>query len=415
MTALPPAGLSASDAAATAKAFDLFQVPADYTQAPERYHKLLRDFDPLHPNSDGTVLLTRYGDVRTVWRDISASVEKPEMFRAKFGEGPLLEHHTTVMVFRDPPDHGRLRNVVSPFFSLKELERFRPFIDQLVDRLLDDVVERGEFDFVEDFAARIPVALITRIIGVPPEDGDYVRGIGQRVLFPLNPRVSEEAIRSGHEAVAEFEDYIDEHFARARASRSGGAPDSVIEALVDAEGEGQLSRSEVAQMCLLVLNGGHETTTNLIAVGMHALLDHPDQLRLLREEPESLGSTFVEELTRYVTPLQLQGRRLTCDLEVPSGELASGTEIILCTASANRDERAFEAPDRLNLRRMPNAHVAFGLGAHACVGRPLARLEATIAFPKVATRLAGLERAGEPAFKPNVRFRSLAALPVRVG
>jgi len=416
MTSPPDSGRANIEARAAAQAFDLFALPADYIDAPWRYHRLLRDFDPIHANADGSVLLTRYADVRTVWRDVSASVDKTEMFRAKFGEGPLLEHHTTAMLFRDPPDHDRLRAVVNPFFAPKQIARFRLFIEQLVDGLLDEVQERGSFDFVRDFASRIPIALITRIMGVPPEDGEHLRALGLRVLFPLNPRVPAEAIASGHEAAAEFAAYLAEHVEHARSRRGAGEPESVLEALVASEGDGddRVSESEIVQMCLLVLNGGHETTTNLMAVGMNGLLDHPDQLRLLRDEPESLGATFVEELIRYVSPLQLQGRRLTRDLELPSGDLRAGTEVVLCQASANRDERVFSDPDRLDLRRMPNGHVAFGLGVHVCIGRPLARLETSIAMPKVARRLAGIERTGDPVFSPNVRFRGLTSLPVAV-
>jgi cytochrome P450 len=396
-----------------AESFDLFNLPGDYFDAPERWLRLLRDHDPMHRNSDGTVLLTRYHDVRTVWRDRSTSVDKSEMFRAKFGEGPLLEHHTTGMLFRDPPDHDRLRVLVNSFFEPASLERLRPFITELVDRLLDDVAGAGAFDFVTDFAEKIPVSLITRILGVPPEDGRFLRPIGLRVLFPLNPRVSREAIDDGHAAVAEFKAYILEHIRRLQRRGVDGEPANVLEALVAGQAAGrEVSVDEIVHMCLLMFNGGQETTTNLMSGAALALLDHPDQYAVLPrlEGPELRVAG--EEILRYVTPLQLQGRRTTTEIDLPSGPLTPGTEVILCQASANRDERAFPDPDRLDLGRRPNAHVAFGMGIHACVGNQLVRLQSSIVLPQVARRLPTLHRSGPVEFNPNARFRGLRRFPV---
>jgi hypothetical protein len=379
------------------------------------WHRLLRDHDPIHLNSDGTVLLTRYDDVRGVWRHKMVSVDKEPAFRARFGPGPLLEHHTTAMLFRDPPDHDRLREVVSPFFVPSSIERFRRRVEQLVARLLDEAEERGTFDFVSDFAARIPVELITEISGLPREDGYLLRDWGRQLLFPLNPAVPEEAVSRGHDAASEFGAYVLEHVNRIRRVGVTGDPASVLEALVAAEGDGgrgRVSESEIVHMCMFVFNGGHETTTNLIAAGAHALLQHPDQYEALRAHPRELAGTAAEECARYVSPLQLQGRRALQDIEVPSGVLQAGTEVVLCQAAANRDERQFARPDVLDLRRRPNSHVAFGLGPHACVGRALARLEASIVLPRVAQRFPGLRHVGEVTWNANVRFRGLQSFPV---
>lgn len=398
-----------------AAAFDLFDLPPGYFANPQPWLRLLRDHDPVHRNADGTVLLTRYHDVRTVWRDRSASVDKTELFRAKFGEGPLFEHHTTGMLFRDSPDHDRLRVLVNPFFEPDSVERFRPLLTDLVERLLDEAVERGHLDFVADFAERIPITLITRILGVPPEDGAALRSIGLRVLFPLNPRVGADVITDGHRAVAEFRDYIMEHVRLARRRGVLGQPRSVLEALVAAELDGQeVTEDEIVHMCLLVFNGGHETTTNLISVGTLGLVHHPDEFEMFAGLEGKDLATAVDEVVRFVTPLQLQGRRTTRDIELPSGALAAGTEVVLCQASANRDERAFDDPDRIDLRRRPNAHVSFGLGLHACLGNRLARLEAEVVFPLLARRLKAIRLTGEPVFTHNVRFRGLRTMPVSV-
>lgn len=399
----------------TAAAFDLFDLPPDYFESPFKYFKQLRDEDPVHRNADGTVLLTRYEDVRKIWRDRSASVDKDEIFERKFGTGPLLRHHVTAMLFRDPPDHDRLRAVVNPYFAPSQVNRLQEFVDGLIDQLVDEALERETFDFVQDFAARIPIAVITKILGVPPEDGDHLRDLGLKVLFPLNPNVQESTIESGNQAAAEFNAYMSEYIARARR-RSSGEVETVVEALVASEGPGddQVSEEEIIQMCLLLLNGGHETTTNLIAIGTDALLDDPDSMLLWRDRAAELAQP-VEEMIRFVSPLQLQGRRITAPIEVSTGEvLPADTEIILCQASANRDERAFENPEELDITRRPNAHVAFGLGVHVCIGRPLARLEAASAFPRIASRLPRLHRVGRPVWNRNVRFRGAATMPVSV-
>lgn len=412
-----PAGTATADTTdASGKAFNLFDVPAGYFDNPYPWFRALREEDPVHRNSDGTVLLTQYADVRTVWRDLSASVDKEDMFRAKFGEGPLLEHHTTAMLFRDPPDHDRLRALVQPFFAPKSFERLRGFIEELVEDLLNEAEERREIDFVSDFAARIPIALITRILGVPPEDGQLLRTMGAKVLVALNPKVDEETVRRGHEGAAQFIEYLTQHIATMRKRGRGKDPETILDGLLAAQEEsGSVSELELIHTCILLLNGGHETTTNLMAVGTMSLLNNPSEYARMAGDLEPLGDNWIEEIIRYVSPLQLQGRRTTKEVPLPSGEtLPPGTEVILCQASANRDENVFADAEKFTLDRKPNAHVAFGMGVHVCLGRPLARLETKIMMPRLAQRFPKLELAGEPVFNRNVRFRGLASLPVRV-
>lgn len=399
-----------------ARGFDIFDVPADYINDPYPWLRLLRDDDPIHQNSDGSVLLSRYQDVRAVWREPTTSVDKTSMFHDRFGEGPLLAHHTTGMLFRDPPDHDRLRRIVNPFFTRANIESFRPFLEAKVDELIDEVAGKKRFDLVTEFAEHIPAAMITRILGVPPEDAKLLRRLGLQVLFPLNPRVHQQAIDAGHAAAGEFVDYIAERLAEVRKRGVNGPPNSVIEAVVAAEADGAaITPDESVHMCLLVFNGGHETTTNLIAVGTYGLLQHGDEFARLAGLDDRSVSVAVEEIVRYVSPLQLQGRRTMIAMELPSGPLPAGTEVVLCQASANRDEREFAEPDRLSLSRKPNAHVAFGLGDHSCLGNQLARLEARVVLPQLARRLPDLKLDGVPAFNPNVRFRGLSSLPVQIG
>ncbi len=393
-------------------AFDLFRLPAAYYEDPYPFFRELRDNDPIHVNSDGSVLLTRYEDVKAIWRDLSGVVNREEMYRKKFGEGPLLEHHTTSMLFRDPPDHDRLREVVNPFFTQFGIERLRASVHEIVNTLLDGLDGRAEIDYIADFASRIPIQVMCDIFGVPRSDGPRIRALGAQVLFPLNPAVTAEVIAAGHEATAKFKAYLLEHINEWRARPTEEIPTNIISALVKAERSGdKISENEMVHMCILVLNGGHETTTNLIGLSTLALLRNRDQFDRMASDTSIVGSG-IEECLRYVSPLQLQGRRTTREVTVPSGTIAPNTEVIIAQASANRDDRIFAEPDKFDLGRRPNPHLAFGAGIHVCLGRPLARLEAGIALPAITKRFPKLELKEGLTFNPNARFRGIRTMPV---
>ncbi len=393
--------------------FDLFQLPTAYYEDPYPYFRALRDETPVHANSDGSVLVTRYADVKAVWRDLSGVVSRDAAYREKFGEGPLLEHHTTSMLFRDPPDHDRLRDIVNPFFTPTGIERLRQSVREIVDQLLDELDGRGEIDYVADFASQIPVQVICDIFGVPRSDGPRIRDLGAQVLFPLNPRVTPQAIADGHHAAAGFKAYLLEHINAWRARPVEETPSNVISALVKAEKSGQsISENEMVHMCILLLNGGHETTTNLIGLSTLALLRNRDQFERMAGDEVIVG-TGIEECLRYTSPLQLQGRRTTREIELPSGaRIAAGVEVVIAQASANRDERVFTEPERFDLGRRPNPHLAFGAGIHVCLGRPLARLEAAIALPAITRRFPKMDLRAGLAFNPNARFRGIRRMPV---
>ncbi len=402
-------------ASAPAQAFDLFNLPVAYYDDPYPFFKLLRDEDPLHRNSDGSVLLTRYADVKSIWRDLSGVVNREEAYRAKFGEGPLLEHHTSTMLFRDPPDHDRLRDVVNPFFTQFGIERLRASIQEIVENLLNELDGQREIDYVADFASRIPIQVICDIFGVPRSDGPTIRDLGAQVLFPLNPAVTQSAIDAGHVATAKFKDYLLQHINDWRGRPIEETPSNIISALVKAEKMGEdISEDEMVHMCILVLNGGHETTTNLIGLSTHALMNHREEYDRIGADP-AVVSGGIEECLRYATPLQLQGRRTTREVTIPSGgTIPANTEVIIAQASANRDDSVFRDPERFDLGRRPNPHLSFGAGIHVCLGRPLARLEAAIALPAMAKRFPKLDFAGKVEFNPNARFRGIKAMPVRL-
>lgn len=395
--------------------FDLFNLPDAYYRDPVPFYKTLRDDEPMHWNSDGSVLLSRYEDIKAVWRDLTGKVNREEVYANKFGPGPLLEHHTSTMLFRDPPDHDRLRDIVNPFFTHASMERLRVGVREIIAELLDEVQEKREIDFISEFSSRIPIQVICDIFGVPRSDGPLIRDLGAQVLLPLNPAVSPEVIAAGHEATQKFKDYLLVHINRWRERPVEEVPSSIISALVAAEKRGAppISEDEMAHMCILVLNGGHETTTNLIGLSTLALTMHPDQLALMATDPSVVGPG-VEECLRYATPLQLQGRRTTREVQVPSGMIPPDTEVIIAQVSANRDERVFQDPDTFRLMRQPNPHLAFGAGIHVCLGRPLARMEAAEALPALARHFPNMQLVAEPVFNRNARFRGIQSMRVRL-
>lgn len=406
---------TASGLASNRSGFDLFNLPDAYYRDPAPFYKTLRDDEPMHWNSDGSVLLSRYEDIKTVWRDLTGKVNREEAYANKFGPGPLLEHHTSTMLFRDPPDHDRLRDIVNPFFTHASMERLRIGVREIIAELLDEVQEKREIDFISEFSSRIPIQVICDIFGVPRSDGPLIRDLGAQVLLPLNPAVSPEVIAAGHEATQKFKDYLLVHINRWRERPVEEVPSNIISALVAAEKRGDpfISEDEMAHMCILVLNGGHETTTNLIGLSTLALMKHPDQLALMATDPSVVGPG-VEECLRYATPLQLQGRRTTREVQVPCGVIPPDTEVIIAQVSANRDERVFQDPDTFRLMRQPNPHLAFGAGIHVCLGRPLARMEAAEALPALARRFPNMQLAAEPVFNRNARFRGIQSMRVRL-
>jgi cytochrome P450 len=403
----------ASDNVQVAQAFDLSKLPTGYAADPSPFFRLLRQHDPIHRNNDGSVLLTRYEDVRTVWRDLSGTVEKEELFRRKFGEGPLLEFYTTNMLFRDPPNHDRLRFLINPFFTRENIDRLHAPISEIIDRLLNEIADKREVDFVRDFSFLLPTEVICLLVGLPFQDGERLHKLGESILNPLNPNLPTEELAAGQHAAREFKEYLLEHLSRTRYLPDLDPGKNLLQALVAAERTGQeISEDEIIYTCILMFIGGHGTTMNMLSSSLHFLLENPDQLRDLRENPEIIDLT-IEELIRYITPIQLQGRRTTRAVNISSGVLPPQTEVVLCGGSANRDESVFEYPDRLLLRRNPNPHIAFGAGIHFCVGRPLARLEVRFVLSQLFERFRNIERIGPAMYRDLPRFRSLGQLPLR--
>jgi cytochrome P450 len=395
------------------RTFQLTRPPPEFLDDPYPYYALLREHDPVHELEGGGVLLTRYEDALNVYRDARASSDKTIEFRPKFGESPLYEHHTTSLVFNDAPLHTRVRRLILGALNQRAIARMESDVKRLVDALLDDLAQRGEVDLIEAFAARIPVEVIGNLLAVPHAERGPLRAWSLAILSALEPAPGSEILDRGNRAVSDFVDYLRQLVADRR--RHPGNPESdVLTRLIAGERDGErLTEKELYHNCIFLLNAGHETTTNLIGNGMWLLLRNPEQMARLRSEPALLGPS-IEEMLRYEGPIQLNNRRLTAPTQIGATDLPAGTFITIAIGAANRDPAQFAEPERFDVGRDPNRHVAFGQGAHACAGMNVARMEARIAFAQLLARFADVQLAGEPVRDRRIRFRGFRSLPVRV-
>ena len=335
-------------------------------------------------------------------------------FRPKFGASPLYEHHTTSVVFRDPPDHTRIRKLFAPAFTPKALAALEPRVVRFVDGLLDRAAARGGMDVVEDFAAALPVQLIGDMLGVPTDERGPLRGWSLAILGALEPLPGAERLAAGSRAVEEFKDYLRRLIAD-RRRRPGTEPGEILSALIAAEDAGdRLTELELLHQCIFLLNAGHETTTNLIGNAVVSLLEHPAELARLSAAPALIASA-VEEFLRYQSPNQLGNRCAARDAVVGGVPMPAGTLVTLGIGAANRDPARFPEPDRLDLGRAPNKHLAFITGIHACAGMWLARMEGRVALGRLVARFPNLRAAGPPVRARRARFRVLSAFAVSVG
>jgi pimeloyl-[acyl-carrier protein] synthase len=376
-------------------------------------YRRLRAEDPVHHSPLGFWVLTRYEDVITALRDPRLAKEAIAAFvAARFGS-PVPAMGLS-MLDRDPPDHTRLRSLVSKAFTPRVVEGLRPRIQQIVDGLLDRAEDAGSMDLVEEFAYPIPVNVICEMLGVPVEDHerfkawslDIARGLDS-VLLPPDSDVPRRSVASRNALASYFRELIARRRTALRADMLSG--------LIAAEEAGdKLSENELLATCILLLIAGHETTVNLIGNGMLALLRHPDQLRRLRENPGLIGSA-VEELLRYDGPVQRTARIPSEDVVIDGRSIAKGEMVMPFIGAADRDPAQFPDPDRLDITRGDNRHIAFGWGIHFCLGAPLARVEGQIAINTLVRRFPKLALATDtPEFRQSLTLRGLKSLPVRV-
>jgi len=404
--------MSTPETALRVQGFRLADPPPGFIDDPYPFYAALREHDPVHELAPGSLLLTRYDDVLAVYRSAHASSDKQREFGPKFGASPLYEHHTTSLVFNDPPLHTRVRRILMGALNQRAIARMEAGVVALVDGLLDRLPGVPAPDLIEDFAARIPVEVIGNLLDVPHAEREPLRDWSLAILSALEPAPAAALLARGNAAVTAFTAYLRDLVADRR--RHPGDPDAdVLTRLLRGDAEGSLSEAELLHNCIFLLNAGHETTTNLIGNGLHALLTHRDQLERLVREPALLGPA-VEELLRFESPLQLNNRVTTAPMAIAGRDIPAGTFITLAIGAANRDPAAFAEPDRLDIARKPNNHLAFGQAAHACSGMNVARLEARIAIGRLLARYPGIAAAGAPERDRRVRFRGFRRLPVRV-
>jgi len=315
----------------------------------------------------------------------------------------------TSMLRRDPPDHTRLRSLVQQAFTPRTVERLRPRIEQIANQLVDRTSHGNDADFASAFAFPLPATVIAELLGVPTRDQSRFRQWSQQLILGVDVAQRPRVRAAAAVAVAQLLNY----FRRLIAERRGSPADDLITALIAAEAtHDRLSEDELLGTCQLLLVAGHETTTNLLATGLLTLIRHPEALEQLRSTPALLPSA-VEELLRFESPVQRVLRAPLEDVEISKTRIARGQRIVVCIGGVNRDAEIFADPDRLDLARQPNAHLAFGHGIHFCLGASLARLEAQIGFECVLRRLADIQLAGTPVWSSNKVIRGLRSLPVR--
>jgi cytochrome P450 len=401
-----------------ATAFDLKRLDRAFLDDPYPTYRALREHDPVHQMPDGSYFLTRYDDLVKVYHDAKTwSSDKRIDVKPNFGNSLLYEHHTTSLVFNDPPVHTRVRKLLGPTFTPRALKALQPRIEALVDRLLDTAAARGSIDVIDDFAAAIPVQLIGDLLGIPDGERGPLRGWSLAILGALEPVLSKEQFDTGVRAVAEFKAYLQDLVARRQRDGARDEPEILSTLIVASElagknsGEDRLSELELLHNCIFLLNAGHETTTNLIGNSIHLLVEHPDARRDLAAQPELIGLA-VEEFLRMESSNQLGNRRAIRDVEIGGKRVPAGTYVHLCIGAANRDPAQFPDPDRLDIRRHPNRHLAFGSGIHTCAGNSLARMEGQVALQKLVTRFKTIERAGGFVRGGRARFRGFRHYPV---
>jgi cytochrome P450 len=399
--------------------FDLENLTGEFYADPYPTYRALREHAPIKSMPNGSYFLTRYDDLVSAYKNTKLfSSDKKKEFAPKYGSSLLYEHHTTSLVFNDPPAHTRVRRLIMGALSPRAIAQMEPDLVALVDRLLEAIAVKGDFELIADFASAIPVQVIGNLLDVPMDEREPLRDWSLAILGALEPVISPEAFARGNAAVKEFLAYLEILVERRRA-RPGDPERDVLTRLIQGERNGEdngerLTPKELLHNCIFLLNAGHETTTNLIGNGLVALSGYPAQKQRLLEHPD-LIKTAVEEFLRFESSNQLGNRMTTDRVELGGITMAAGTPVTLCIGAANRDPAQFTDPENLDIGRTPNRHLAFGTGAHQCAGMALARLEGAIAISRFLARFPNYALNGVPVRGGRVRFRGFLRVPCSVG
>ncbi len=367
----------------------------------EVYERLRRE-NPIHRmRLINAWALTGYDDALDILQDHR---------RFSSGENKLEYAPYRTMLDLDPPDHTRLRSLVSKAFTPRAVAALGPRIQEIVEELLDDLADRDSFDLISDFAFPFPVIVIAEMLGIPAEDRDKFNVWSNDIALAVEPILSGEEIvrveRASDEIIEYFEGIIEQRRMEPR--------DDMLSALLAAEEEGdRLSHDELLGTLMLLLVAGNETTRSLIGNGMLALLKNPDELQRLREDSDLLGSA-IDEMLRYDSPVQIIIRVVLEDTEFKGKRFRAGQKVIILVGAANRDPTVFADPGALDIGRQEKSHISFGRGIHYCLGSPLALLEARVAFANLIERFSSIELVTEPEFRDQIVLRGVESLRIRV-
>jgi len=390
----------------------------EFLRNPYPSFALLRENQPLMKTPLGFWVASRYADVQMILKDRRFGKGFEERMKMRNGDDvfdtPVYANMRTWMLVQDPPDHSRLRGLVSKAFTARRIEGLRPQIQSLVDELLDRVAPRGRMDFIRDFAYPLPVNVICDMLGIPQEDRSHFEfgsKISGRLIDPTP--VSSEELQEIGDGFARQEAYFRDLFARRRAEPQ----DDLTTVLVQAEEAGErLTEAELVGNVILLFGAGHETTVNLLGNGLLALLQNPDEYAKLRDNPDLVPGA-IEEMLRFDSSVQMTGRTAMEDVEVNGVTIPKGDHVINLLGSANRDGAAFDAPESFRVDRKDVRPMSFGGGIHFCLGAQLARVEADIAFRSLLARLPDLrlEKPDEADWRPTFTLRGLTGLPIAWG
>lgn len=399
------------DSRELAAQFDIEKLTPEFYANPYPTYRALREHEPVKRLPNGSYFLTRYDDLINAYKSTKLfSSDKKREFAPKYGNSLLYDHHTTSLVFNDPPAHTRIRRLIMGALSPRAISEMEPYLVRLVDGLLDAMADKGDVELIGDFAAAIPVEVIGNLLDVPHEERAPLRGWSLAILGALEPVIGAEAFARGNKAVSEFLSYLEILVERRRAE-PGNPERDVLTRLIQGEDDGErLTPKELLHNCIFLLNAGHETTTNLIGNGLVALSENPEEKRRLIENPDMI-KIAIEEVLRFESSNQLGNRMTTEPVELGGIALPTGTSVTLCIGAANRDPQHFAAPERFDIGRTPNRHLAFATGPHQCAGMALARLEGAIAISRFLARFPNYALNGAPLRGGRVRFRGFSSVP----
>ena len=395
------------------ESFDLYNPPSDFINNVYKYYNLLREKSPIHKNSDGSYILTRYKDLVGVYRNFKVwSSDKRTEFGAKFGSSPLFEHHTTSVVFVDPPDHTRIRKIFQQAFTPKSILGLERNINKLVDSYLVMMHAKKKFDFVSDFSFRLPVDVVCSVLGVPSEDRHLIRDWAHKILGALEPKLTHKQFNEGSSAVINFKQYLKDQIKFRKTHKHINKANEVLSLLIEAEGL-ELSETELLHQCIFMLNAGHETSTNMLSHGLNELINHKDQYKLLQKEPGRID-TAIDEILRFQPPIQINNRRCLEKTKLGDVVVPEGTSVHMIIAGANRDPLQFFKPETFDISRSPNRHLSFGLGIHICAGINLARVEAKVAFQSLMSSFREINLLKKPKVANRIRFREIKEMQIEI-